>query len=121
MSYMFNAAYFVKCVNVYYLMIFVKTKERWGSSFAGSGHNIHRLIQLFIKTLLRTQKSETFFWRMRMREVNYEFDNLRGFRERIEFEQEFKQDIETWRALIEVEMLEESTAARGQIGVRKQL
>lgn len=56
-----------------------------------------------------------------MREVNYEFDNLKRFRERIEFEQEFEQDIEIWRVLTEVEMVEESTAARGQIGVRKQL
>lgn len=103
-------------------MIFVKTRERWGSSFAGSGHNIHRFIQLFIKTLLRTQKSKTFFfWHVIMREVNYEFDNLKRFRERIEFEQEFEQDIEIWRVLTEVEMVEESTAARGQIGVRKQL
>lgn len=51
-----------------------------------------------------------------MREVNYKFDNLKRFREKIEFDQEFEQDIEIWRALVEVEIIEESTVAFFKIG-----
>lgn len=88
----------MKCIDIHCLMTFTKTvvKER---QFCWLGSHKPRLIQYFIKALLSTiRKVKTFIWKVRIREVTYECDNLRRVRKRLEFEQEI--DVEICGALI---------------------
>lgn len=54
-------------------------------------------------------------WKVRMRKVNNDCDNLRTYRVIVDFEQ----GIEIFGALVEMEMDQEGSGARRKISIRK--